>query len=68
MPDDAWRADARPPHAVVTPEPWPPNAAARKEWVAAIVRDIDERSPTRRYGLVLDLLRAAWPSWSAQDQ
>jgi hypothetical protein len=68
MGHDAWRADERPRHAHMTPEPWPPSAAARKEWVAAVVRDIDHRCALGRYGLMLDLLRAAWPSWSAQDQ
>jgi hypothetical protein len=52
----------------VFPEPWPPDAVERKEWVAAIVRDIDHRCATGRHGLLTDLLRAAWPSWSAQDQ
>jgi hypothetical protein len=68
MGHDAWRADERPCPAHMTPEPWPPNAAARKEWVAAVVRDIDDRCALGRYGLMVDLLRAAWPSWSAQDQ
>jgi hypothetical protein len=52
----------------MTPGPGPADAAERKEWVAAIVRDIDHRCANGRYGLFMDLLRAAWPSWSAQDQ
>jgi len=52
----------------MTPGPWPPDAAERKELIAAIVRDIDYRCAAGRRGLLTDLLRAAWPSWSAQDQ
>ena len=50
-------------------DPWPTDAADRRAWVAAIVRDIDARRASGRAGGVLpDLLRAAWPSWLAQDQ
>jgi hypothetical protein len=52
----------------VIPDPWPTDAAERTAWIAAIVSDIDDRCRTGRFGLLTDLLRAAWPSWSAQDQ
>jgi len=52
----------------VSPEPWPTDAVARREWVAAMVREIDHRWSSGRYGLLTDLLRSAWPSWLAQDQ
>jgi len=47
---------------------WFTDEARRKAWVAAIVRDIDERRATGRGGVLMDLQRAAWPSWLAQDQ
>jgi len=62
------RADERPHDDTVSPEPWPTDAVARREWVAAMVREIDHRWSSGRYGLLPDLLRAAWPSWLAQDQ
>jgi hypothetical protein len=65
---DAWRADERLHAADMTPGPWPSDAALRRELVAVIVRDIDYRCAAGRRGLLIDLLRAAWPSWSAQDQ
>ena len=49
-------------------DPWPTDAGQRRAQVALIVRDIDERRATGRRGLLTDLLRAAWPSWLAQDQ
>jgi hypothetical protein len=52
----------------VSRQPWPADEALRKEWVAAMVRDIDYRCAMGRRGLLTDLLRAAWPSWAAQDQ
>ncbi len=49
-------------------DPWPSDALQRKAWLALTVRDIDDRCATGRRGLLTDLLRAAWPSWLAQDQ
>jgi len=52
----------------MTPDAWPSTAAQRRSWIAAIVRDIDERHATARRGVLTDLVRAAWPSWLSQDQ
>jgi hypothetical protein len=49
-------------------DPWPTDAGQRKAWLALTVRDIDARRESGRRGLLADLLRAAWPSWLAQDQ
>ena len=51
----------------MSPEPWPQDAVARRAWIAAIVGDIRHRCPSGRHALLMDLLRAAWPSRSAQD-
>lgn len=47
---------------------WPIDGAHRKAWVAALVRDVDQRRATGRGSVLTDLQRAAWPSWLAQDQ
>jgi hypothetical protein len=43
------------------------GAGERTAWLAAIVRDIDQRRSGARRGLLTDLLRAAWPDPSSQD-
>ncbi len=58
----------RPHQPPMNRDPWPTDEAQRQAWVAAIVRDVDERRATGRGGILTDLLRTAWPSWLAQDQ
>jgi hypothetical protein len=49
-------------------DPAPLDAASAAALVARVVRDVDESSDEQRDILLADLLCAAWPSCSAQDQ
>jgi len=46
----------------------PLDAASAAALVARVVRDVDEGSDEQRDILLADLLCAAWPSCTAQDQ
>jgi hypothetical protein len=52
----------------MNPDPWPTDAVERKAWISSLVRDIDHQGRQGRYGLLTEVVRTAWPSWSAQDQ
>lgn len=50
------------------PDTWPLDAHSAVALISRITRDVDETSDERRDLLLEDLLCAAWPSSTAQDQ
>jgi hypothetical protein len=47
---------------------WPLDAVSAAALVARVIREIDQNSAEHRDVLLSDLLCAAWPSRSAQNQ
>lgn len=50
------------------PDSWPLDTPSAEELIERISRDIDDSSKERRDLLLNDLLCAAWPTFTAQDQ
>ena len=49
-------------------ESWPLDVHSAQALIGRITRDIDDASDERRDLLLNDLMCAAWPSFTAQDQ
>ena len=49
-------------------ESWPLDVHSAQALIGRIARDIDDASDERRDLLLNDLMCAAWPSFTAQDQ
>jgi len=49
-------------------ESWPPDTHSAQALVARIMHEIDDAGEERRDLLLNDLMCAAWPTFTAQDQ
>jgi hypothetical protein len=49
-------------------ESWPPDTHSAQAVVARVLREIDDAGEERRDLLLNDLMCAAWPTFTAQDQ